>query len=231
MPLSFTSLLLATMSMTEALNKGLDDAFKEGVHHLDSVTYSNVDNHGGLSLDFNFDGNHTYTCTRKLTNPLYVESRHFTIEDFPVIFEVVGRISSTKPIHNSQHGIVDIYTFWIESQPTRLSRALWRRIPEALQAIATRTDFPIDISQVYEEDQATGKVGLKIQWASNEPSFLFNASVDVHASMSITKLSDPAVSQRRENSRLSKWHSGTLGVAVRSGTCACAGVVQPHAWI
>lgn len=210
------------MSMNETLDKGLDGAFKECVHHLDSITRDNV-GIGGLALEFNFDDNHTYTCTRKLTKPLYVESRDFTIEDFSVIFEVTGKISSTKTVHHSQHGAVDSYTFWVESQPTRLSRALWNRIPEALQAIATRAEFPFDISQVYEKDQSTGKVSLKVKWASNEPSCLFNVRFNVRVTVltTIQIAFDPAVSQWRENTCLYERGPWALGTTVR---CARAGV-------
>lgn len=67
-------------------------------------------------------------------------------------------------------------SFWVESLPNRVSRALWRRIPGALRAIAARATFPMDISRIYEEDLVTGKVRLLILWASNEPSELVNVS-------------------------------------------------------
>lgn len=155
------------------LDKAFDKIYTVCVHHLDSVTQHNVG-----SLDFNFDDEHTYTCMCQLAEPLKIKFKDFAIEDFFIIFEVTGQISIDKPIYQGRRNSgANTCSFWVESQPNRVSRALWRRIPSALHAIATRAALPVDLSQMYEEDQETGKVTLFFEWASDEPSELLNVSV------------------------------------------------------
>ena len=95
--LCFVSLLLAfchTTTMNNELDKALDNAYTECVQHLDAISSLNVG-----SVDFNFDGEHTYTCMCKLAQPLKIQFCDFAIEDFFVIFEVTGINSIDKPIY------------------------------------------------------------------------------------------------------------------------------------
>ena len=143
--------------LDEALNK----AYIECVQHLDTITCTDV----GV-FNFTFDGEHTYTCMRQLVEPLKVKFHDFAIEDFFIIFEVTGKISTSKPIYHGQHSSVNTCTFWVESLPNQVLCVLWCQIPGALHAITACVAFPTNISHVYGEDPATGKVSLLIQWAS-----------------------------------------------------------------
>ena len=59
------------------LDKALDKAYIECVQHLDTITCTDV-----VAFNFNFDGEHTYTCMCQLVEPLKVKFHDFAIEDF-----------------------------------------------------------------------------------------------------------------------------------------------------
>ena len=159
-----------TITMNNELNKALDNGYMDYVQHIDAITSLTVG-----SLDFSFNGEHTYTCMCKLVQPLTIQFWNFAIEDFFVIFEVTGIISKDKLIYNGQHGLVNTCSFWVESPNSGVMCTL--ELNPSCFACCCYSALPVDISQVYGEDLDTGKMTLLIQWACNGDLELLNVSV------------------------------------------------------
>lgn len=157
------------------LHKNFDTMYTLCVHQLDTFTKARVDNVSScaLPLSFDFDGLRTWILRRKLPLELELKPGAMPFTESPIICQVIGQISATKPVkHRQTHTILggSIYTttFWIESRPDTASRAIWSRIPDALRAISEVTyPNPLDISEIYEQDERTGKVSLLVQWTSD----------------------------------------------------------------
>lgn len=152
------------------VRKNFDAMYSLCVHQLDSFTKARVDNVSScaLPLSFDFDGSHTWILRRKLPHELMINPGATPTTECSIIFQVIRQISATKPVKHSIQGSVRTTTFWLESRPDSASHAIWSRIPDALHAIAGISyPEPFDISEMYEKDEATGKVSLLIRWTSD----------------------------------------------------------------
>lgn len=85
------------------------------------------------------------------------------------MFEVVGTMSVMQLVEGGGRAGAHTCSFWVNSRPDWVSRALWHRIPEALEAIATCLGPLVNTSDLYKVDQDTSNVSLHVKWATSEP--------------------------------------------------------------
>lgn len=163
--------------------------------HLDNVSKDSIQYWGSHPYSFLHDRKDTWTCSRRLHEPLTVEATSSeggsavfsqSIEEAPAIFSVVGQLAKSKPIHETTdpHNHTRTCSFWVENRPDPASKTFWQRIPTALEAIASKHSSYGDISNLYNVDKDTGTVSMHIQWASDEASVWSSVSNSRRISLS-----------------------------------------------
>lgn len=132
-------------------NKNIHAVYQTCVSHLDAI--STLDS---SDIHFDFDNVQNWICSRSLPTPLSFDFCGKPITEAPIIFQVIGQISESKPITQGELET----SFWIESRDDPVSRALWDRIPKSLEFIATSAKLKFDYSELCE----LGDRKLRVVW-------------------------------------------------------------------
>ncbi|GBE83061.1 hypothetical protein SCP_0501070 [Sparassis crispa] len=96
-------------------------------------------------------------------------SEKLTLNETQVIFEVIGQIAAGE--NNFTLGDISgsvqsrsVASCWIECRPDFISHIQWRRIPDAIKAVAAAVPGPVDVSTMIRVDSETDTIKLKVQW-------------------------------------------------------------------
>lgn len=142
----------------QVMTDNLDLIYRYCVYHLDSVNNKIPDVH------FEFDGTQKWLCSRSLPKPLSFSFSVDPITDAPLIFQVIGQISERKEPVVNQH----FQEIWIEGRSDAASRALWSHIPDSLNAISEAAHLSFNLSKLFEVDDHSGVVRLRVVWTPTQ---------------------------------------------------------------
>lgn len=164
--------------LTIAIMDDLWAVYHHCVRHLETLHH-----HRASDIQFDFDGDRSWTCSCSLPNPLNFTFSDEPVTTAPLIFQVIGQIARPNSTMTSD-GITE-RSFWIESRPDRISRALWSQIPQSLDFLTQATNIDFNLSQFWEFDRVAGQMRLQIVWTSETTnivstfaSLLANLNID-----------------------------------------------------
>jgi hypothetical protein len=144
-------------SATTTVNQNLETVYQNCVQHLDCIDPACLSN-----IQFDFDGTQNWLCSRTLPTPLFFDFCSEPVTSSPLIFHVVGQISKSKPITKLHP--TDATSFWIEPRSDTISRTLWSRIPQSIEAVTQAAKATFNSSELYETDSASGTARLRMVW-------------------------------------------------------------------
>jgi hypothetical protein len=146
-------------SAAAAMDQNLEIIYQNCVQQLDCIDPVCLSN-----IQFDFDGTQNWLCSRRLPTPLCFDfCSSEPVTSSPVIFHVVGQISKSKPIIESHP--TDVTSFWIEPRSDTISRTIWSRIPQSIEAVTQAAKVTSNSSELYETDSASGTARLRMVWA------------------------------------------------------------------
>lgn len=136
------------------------------VRHFDSVDPTEFAN-----LHFAQHGISKWLCSRELPRPIRANPARPPVFNAPLIFEITGTISITEKVSTSRtdDGTPTKIVFWIEPRPNPASKALWRRIPQTVEGIATATSLNHSTENLFKIDNMRFSGALKVRcvWRSH----------------------------------------------------------------
>lgn len=147
------------------MSENLSAIYYQCVRHIDSLKPHDVG-----TIYFDYDGIRKWICSRTISQPLMFSFADTPVTAAPLIFQVIGQISNTKSVVKLRNSSGDVTraTFWAESRPDRASHALWGQIPRSLGLISAAADSYLSFSRLFEVDQDSGVMRLRIVWAPEQ---------------------------------------------------------------
>lgn len=143
------------------MSQNLLSIYQQCVHHIDSINPHDIS-----TLHFNHDGARKWLCSCTIPQPLNFAFTDTPITSAPLILHVISQISNARSVNKVRgwNGHIKRVTFWVEKCPNRASRALWGQIPRSLGLISGASESFLSFSHLFEVDEDTGVMRLRIVW-------------------------------------------------------------------